>query len=164
AWQANTLEKVQNQALRRICAAFRTTQCAALCVVAGLMPARQHLDLINENTAIRFHKLDHNHPIRQRLPTMWRRNEPIMLLDTEDGTKTGAGLVILYQDCTVAECKYHMGMQAEVYDAELKALTEGAVTAIPITMSRDTPVWTIFFCADNSSAIGTITANTMHPG
>ncbi|KAL6309789.1 hypothetical protein BKA93DRAFT_720517, partial [Sparassis latifolia] len=70
-WQADALEKIQNQSLRRICAAFRTTQCAALRVITGLMPAHQRLDLINENTAIRFHKLDYNHPIRQRLPPMW---------------------------------------------------------------------------------------------
>ncbi|KAL6298873.1 hypothetical protein BKA93DRAFT_743383, partial [Sparassis latifolia] len=31
-------------------------------------------------------------------------------------------------------------------------------------MSRAPPVRTIVFCADNSSAIETITANTAHPG
>lgn len=76
-WQVKTLEKVQNQALRSICAVFRTTPCNALRSAAGLMPAHQRLNLINENAAIRFHKLDYRHPLRQRLPDSWRQGEDI---------------------------------------------------------------------------------------
>lgn len=43
-WQEQSVEKVQNAALRLICACFKTTPLAAMQVEAGLMPVRMRLD------------------------------------------------------------------------------------------------------------------------
>lgn len=260
-WQETAVEKVQNAALRKICAVFRTTPCTALRIEAGLMPARQRLDLISTNTAIHFHKLDWRHPLRQQLPIPWRQDEAIYCppplpasrprprstiapprtrlealadraeaygervipflrppwqdnslpqsmveriqvankskdeskkeaakahkkwyrqqckdkfslfvymdgsqMGEGDGRKTGAGIVVLHNAQRVGNKTIPMGAKAEVYDAEICVLAEGAALAVPIAMRMSPSVRRIVFCADNTSAIGAITSIDTHPG
>src|ERR1700742_1181813 len=61
------LEKVQNQALRVICACFRTTPIYALQIEAELPPIQIHLTHIAEREAIRLHRLGKSHPLLLRL-------------------------------------------------------------------------------------------------
>lgn len=71
----NTLEKVQRQALRLICAAFRTTPITAMEIEASIMPIKNYLDMCRERSAIRLNKLSTISPIIQRLPKEWQRVE-----------------------------------------------------------------------------------------
>lgn len=48
-------------------------------------------------------------------------------LDTEEGTATGAGIVIYHENRLVGEQMHLMGPRAEVYDAELRR-SEGGDT------------------------------------
>lgn len=57
-----------------------------------------------------------------------------------------------------------MGEKAEVYDAEMRGLVEGALAAIPLAMRSQPEAHTIVFCADNQAAIDTILQTTGHPG
>jgi hypothetical protein len=66
------LEKVHNQALRLICACFRTTPVYALQLEAAIPPIQIHLSHIAEREAIRLHRLGRNHPLLIRLPAEWK--------------------------------------------------------------------------------------------
>ena len=66
------LNKVQNRALRLICAAFGTTPTYALELEASIPPLGLYLDSLTRHTAIRFNKLSTNNPILQRLSDNWR--------------------------------------------------------------------------------------------
>jgi len=59
------LNKVQNRALRLICAAFRTTPTHALELEASIPPLSLYLDSLTRHTAICFNKLSTNNPILQ---------------------------------------------------------------------------------------------------
>ena len=59
-YQSKPLEKVQNRALRLICAAFRTTPITALEIEASIPPIRHQVYLHTKRCAIRFNKLDIN--------------------------------------------------------------------------------------------------------
>ena len=74
--QAKPLEKVQRNALRLICAAFRTTPTLALEVEASVPPLKHQADLISRRYATRLNKLPDASPIIQRLPEDWRNNTP----------------------------------------------------------------------------------------
>ena len=71
---AQAISKVQNRAIRLICAAFRTTPIHALEIEASIPPIPLFLDSANKRAAIRFNKLSTNNPILQRLPNEWRTN------------------------------------------------------------------------------------------
>ena len=73
---AKSLERVQNRALRLICAAFRTTQIHALQIEASIPPIHLTLDLELRRAACRFNKLSTQSPILQRLPDEWRSGRP----------------------------------------------------------------------------------------
>ena len=68
------INKVQNWALRLICAAFCTTPIHALEIEASIPPANLFLDSTTKQAAIRFNKLSANNPVIQRLPNRWRAN------------------------------------------------------------------------------------------
>ncbi|PPQ85685.1 hypothetical protein CVT25_002136 [Psilocybe cyanescens] len=74
--QTIPLEKVQNRALRLICAAFKTTPIAALEIEASIPPIKHQLDLHTKRCAIRFNKLSTTSSIIQRLPDSWRADQP----------------------------------------------------------------------------------------
>ena len=57
------INKVQNRALRLICAAFRTTPIHALEIEASIPPANLFLDSTTKWAAIRFNKLSANNPV-----------------------------------------------------------------------------------------------------
>ncbi|PPR03941.1 hypothetical protein CVT26_001146 [Gymnopilus dilepis] len=70
-YQSKPLEKVQNRALRLICAAFRTTPITALEIEASIPPIRHQIHLHIKRCAIRFNKLDPNNALIRRLPNSW---------------------------------------------------------------------------------------------
>jgi hypothetical protein len=61
--QSNSLQKIQNQALRKIAGAFRTTPIAALEAEIALYPVDIRLDLRNRNYATRLLTLPDTHPL-----------------------------------------------------------------------------------------------------
>ena len=67
------INKVQNRALRLICAAFRTTPIHAL-KMASIPPANLFLDSTTKQAAIQFNKLSANNPVIQQLPNRWQVN------------------------------------------------------------------------------------------
>ena len=69
------LNKVQNRALRLICAAFGTTPTYVLELEAFIPPLGLYLDSLTRHTAIRFNKLSTNNPILQRLSDNWRNGQ-----------------------------------------------------------------------------------------
>lgn len=69
--QEAALTRVQNRALRLICAVFRTTPIAAMEIEAAIPPIRHHLNHVCENAAIRLNKLDAYSPILRWLPDTW---------------------------------------------------------------------------------------------
>jgi hypothetical protein len=73
------LERVQNRALRLICACFRTTPVYALQLEAAIPPVVDHLDHLTERAAIRLLQLDQAHPLVLRLPDHWRTDTSIPL-------------------------------------------------------------------------------------
>jgi len=72
-WHIGAINKVQNRALRLICAAFCTTPIYAL-KMASIPPANLFLDSTTKQAAIRFNKLSTNNPVIQWLPNRWRAN------------------------------------------------------------------------------------------
>ena len=76
----------------------------------------------------------------------------------------GASAVVIGADEVRRIRKRCLGSQAEVYDAELWGLADGALSAIPEAMRATETAHTIVFCADNSAAIETITRTDGHPG
>ena len=70
------LEVVQNQSLRLILAAFKTTPTRALQTEASIPPVKITLDQHLERAALRLNGLDLRHPILQRLPPAWRGGLP----------------------------------------------------------------------------------------
>ncbi|KAG8963227.1 hypothetical protein FRC05_004907, partial [Tulasnella sp. 425] len=74
--QVLQLERVQRDAMRWICGAFRTTPVAALQVETAVWPLAKRMKQISARYASRFNRMDPKHPIRQRLPPDWRKDEP----------------------------------------------------------------------------------------
>jgi hypothetical protein len=74
--QIKPLIKVQNKALRLICAAFRTSPIHALEIEAAIPPLDIHLETVKRNAAIRLSKIPLLSPITQRLPNKWRNYSP----------------------------------------------------------------------------------------
>src|ERR1700704_7181214 len=66
--QSNPLQKIQNQALRKIAGAFRTTPIAALEAEIGLFPVDIRLELRNKNYATRLLSLPDTHPLLPLCP------------------------------------------------------------------------------------------------
>lgn len=66
------LSKVQNDALRHMCATFKTTPIAAMEIAAAIPPIELTLNLNNDRYAHRLHKLYPANPVKQRLPLEWR--------------------------------------------------------------------------------------------
>ncbi|KAJ3502271.1 hypothetical protein NMY22_g18642 [Coprinellus aureogranulatus] len=71
SYQRKPLEKVQNRALRLICAAFRTSPIRALELEASIPPLHIHAKLLARRCAIRFNKLPDSSPIIRRLGKEW---------------------------------------------------------------------------------------------
>ena len=69
---AGKLERVQNKALVKICAAFRTSPVAALQVEAAIKPISHHLDTVIERVGIRLMKLSVSNPVMERI-NIWPR-------------------------------------------------------------------------------------------
>jgi ribonuclease HI len=76
ASQIKPMTIVQNNALRLICGAFRTSPAYALEIEAAVPPLDIFLRLTKHRAAIRFHKLATHSPIKQRLPPTWRHGLP----------------------------------------------------------------------------------------
>ncbi|KAJ3500852.1 hypothetical protein NMY22_g19122 [Coprinellus aureogranulatus] len=74
-YQRKPLEKVQNRALRLICAAFRTTPIRALELESSIPPLHIHNKLISRRCAIRFNKLPISSPIIRRLGREWHQEQ-----------------------------------------------------------------------------------------
>ena len=74
--QAKPLEKVQQNGLKLICAAFRTTPTAALEVEASIPPLKHQVNLITRRYAIQLHKLSESSAVVQHLPAQWWNNTP----------------------------------------------------------------------------------------
>jgi hypothetical protein len=68
----HALQKVQNEALRHMCGAFRTTPVRALEVDAAIMPLKHHIELTLSRYADRLHRLGQHSPITHRLRPEWR--------------------------------------------------------------------------------------------
>ncbi|KAF5347037.1 hypothetical protein D9758_011621 [Tetrapyrgos nigripes] len=62
------LTRIQNRALRLICASFRTTPIDAMEVEASIPPIRITLDGLSHACALRYNKLSVTNPVIQRLP------------------------------------------------------------------------------------------------
>ncbi|KAJ3516558.1 hypothetical protein NMY22_g14182 [Coprinellus aureogranulatus] len=71
SYQRKPLEKVQNRALRLICAAFKTSPIRALELEASIPPLHIHNKLLSRRCAIRFNKLPDSSPIIRRLGKDW---------------------------------------------------------------------------------------------
>ncbi|KAE9407950.1 hypothetical protein BT96DRAFT_756026, partial [Gymnopus androsaceus JB14] len=65
------LEKMQNRALRLICAIFHTMPIAAMEIEASIPPVWIELDRLHCHCALRFNKLSTSNPIIQRLDDSW---------------------------------------------------------------------------------------------
>ncbi len=76
------LERVQNKALRWICATFRTTPISAMEIEAAIPPVDLHLDYLHRRAAIRLNGLPPNSQIIQRLPPIWRMGSEPPVLQT----------------------------------------------------------------------------------
>lgn len=74
-YQKAPLEKIQNRALRLICAAFRTTPIKALEIEASIPPIPHQINLLTRRSAIRFNKLPLSSPVIQRLGEEWHQNQ-----------------------------------------------------------------------------------------
>lgn len=74
--QVLQLERVQRDAMRWICGAFRTTLVAALQVETAIWPLSKRMKQISARYASRLNRMDPLYPIRQRLPPNWRKDEP----------------------------------------------------------------------------------------
>lgn len=72
-YQRKPLEKVQNRALRLICAAFKTTPIRALELESSVPPLHIHTKLLARRCAIRFNKLPETSPVIRRLGMEWLR-------------------------------------------------------------------------------------------
>ena len=68
----NELKKVQNVALRRILGAFRTTQTAALNVLAHVPPIELTIRKLSEGYALRLFRLAARNPVSLRLPNSYQ--------------------------------------------------------------------------------------------
>ncbi|KAF5311492.1 hypothetical protein D9611_011566 [Ephemerocybe angulata] len=75
-YQSKHLEKVQNRALRLVCAAFRTSPMKALEVEASIPPISLQAKMAERRAAVRLNKLSFLNPTIQRLPNEWRCNKP----------------------------------------------------------------------------------------
>ena len=74
--QRKPLEKVQRNAMRLICAAFKTTPTYALEIEASIPPLKYQAELISRRYATRLNKLPTSSAVIQRLPNEWRSNNP----------------------------------------------------------------------------------------
>jgi hypothetical protein len=74
--QIKPLIKIQNKALRLICAAFRTSPIHALEIEVAIPPLDIHLEMVKRNAAIRLSKITLLSPITQRLPNKWQNYSP----------------------------------------------------------------------------------------
>jgi hypothetical protein len=74
--QIKPLIKIQNRALRLICAAFQTSPIYTLEIEVAIPPLDIHLATVKQNAAIRLSKIPILSPITQRLPNIWRRFNP----------------------------------------------------------------------------------------
>lgn len=70
--QIAPLQRVEHQALRWVCAGFRTTPIRALHLEASIPPFIHFLNLQNSNAAIRLNRLEPTHPLLERLGNEWR--------------------------------------------------------------------------------------------
>ena len=66
--QSNPLQRIQNQALRKIAGAFKTTPIAALEAELGLLPVDIRLDLRQQNYTIRLLSMPDTHPLLPLCP------------------------------------------------------------------------------------------------
>jgi ribonuclease HI len=73
---ARLLTSIQNNNLRRIAGAFRTTPARALEVDTSIPPVEIQLDLDVTRYATRLHRLSSTSPVIQRLPPAWRDGQP----------------------------------------------------------------------------------------
>ena len=69
------LEKVQNQGLRRILGAFRTTPSVALNVLSYVPPLQLYIQKLSEGYALRMFRLPLLSPVTQRLPNSYRNKK-----------------------------------------------------------------------------------------
>ncbi|KAF8583012.1 hypothetical protein K439DRAFT_1297436, partial [Ramaria rubella] len=156
----------QNKALRRICAAFKTTPVRALQIEAACLPIKHKLDLLSTQAALRFNRLSRHSQVIQRLTQAWRGatpsnptpplppNRPIR---TSGGVRqVGAALVLYHQSTVVCEHTIGMGLKAEVYDAEMEGLAQAAESAVTYATNHRVPIKHLHFFADNTSAIQNI--------
>ena len=72
---AKALNRVQNRALRIICAAFRTTPIQALEIEATIPPIHLHLDYLERKAGIRLNRLSITNPVIHCLPPAWTQTE-----------------------------------------------------------------------------------------
>lgn len=79
---AKELERVQNKALRWICAAFRTTPISAMEIEAAVPPINLHLDYLQRHAAICLNGLPHNSQVIRHLPPAWQTGDEPSLLQT----------------------------------------------------------------------------------
>jgi ribonuclease HI len=82
------LEKVQNNMLRQICGAFRTSPVAALQAIASIPPLSLQLHHLRRGMATRLLKLQHNSTLLSRLPAAWRSNTAPLHNTPIDGINT----------------------------------------------------------------------------
>ena len=242
--QSQPLQRLQNQAMRKIAGAFKTTPIAALEAELGLPPADLRLDRIQRAYATHLLTLPENHPVLELSPdtfpktlnnerengvpgihTPWHEVNPFKhqyesrltrilsytntilqpqsmveeiditatapwdatnnidiqihpgnkdiaphqhrekdffthanathLCMYTDGSllegKTGAGIYASVTDEVIHESSYYLGMEAEVFDAELYSIMKATDIATKLSVDENfTDAW--IFC-DNQSAV-----------
>ncbi|EJD32551.1 hypothetical protein AURDEDRAFT_178361 [Auricularia subglabra TFB-10046 SS5] len=159
AWQVQQLSRVQNLCLRLICAVFKTSPIYALEIEAAIPPISKVLDKVDRDTAARLHKLGPRSPVLQRLRDSWENHR--LAGDSGSGRSTGAGFVSYHLGVELTSGCVPMGKKAEVYDAEMHAMSSAIVGLENLDNDLGTCTLLYFF-ADNSSSVEAILQE--HPG
>ncbi|KAF8148972.1 hypothetical protein K438DRAFT_1438013, partial [Mycena galopus ATCC 62051] len=150
------IRKVQNQALRHITAAFRTTPIRALELEACIPPIEKTLDRIQEGYATRLHSLGHRNPVIQRLPPTWWEGEPAAAPPPLPGARSVGYSVVGYHGGREQVSRLGpMGSKSEVYDAEMAGLAWAVHDALQYAEAHP-EVKHFHFFADNTAALKAI--------
>ncbi|KAE9403078.1 hypothetical protein BT96DRAFT_771962, partial [Gymnopus androsaceus JB14] len=164
------LEKVQNCALRLICAVFSTTPVAAMEIEASIPPIRIEIDRLSRNCAFRFNKLSTNNPIIQRLDDSTLLHSSSNFILYTDGSqkpihrvrRAGAGVVAYQKDKEVFTQSIGLGARAEAYDGEIIALSYASGLANSFTIRQlEITHWQFF--TDSASGVDAIFDTSPRP-
>ncbi|KAF8177260.1 hypothetical protein K438DRAFT_1503005, partial [Mycena galopus ATCC 62051] len=154
------IRKVQNQALRHITAAFRTTPIRALELEACIPPIEKTLDRIQEGYATQLHSLGHRNPVIHvyvhKAEHLAMYSDGSLLENKRSGARSVGYSVVGYHGGRERVSRLGpMGSKSEVYDAEMAGLAWAAHDALQYAEAHP-EVKHFHFFADNTAALKAI--------